>query len=355
MRIADYDLALVLGGGAALGAYQGGAYQALHEAGLRPRQVAGTSIGAFNGVLIAGNRPEDRVERLRAFWDRVGEQAGGLRYGSVPGSARRLEARASSLRTRLLGRPRFHQPQLLEALAPVPAWRSPGLYDLRPALATLGGLARLPGPGADTALTVHATDLVTGQAARFDSREQQLGPEHVLASSSLLPDYPPTELDGRLLCDGAFSENLPLRAALGRLPDRPLLCIAVDLVSAAGQPRWSLDGMAERQQDLLLAAQTAHLIEAVKAELALAAARSPGTRVPVVLAHLVNQGREDAGSQKTYDFSRRTITARWRRGLEDARAMLARLDETAPAADPGLTVLRFPAGGADVPRLAAAA
>src|SRR5215207_3600340 len=66
MRLTDYDVALVLSGGAALGAYQAGAYEALHEAGLLPSHVAGTSIGAFSGTLIAGNRPEDRVARWRS-------------------------------------------------------------------------------------------------------------------------------------------------------------------------------------------------------------------------------------------------------------------------------------------------
>src|SRR6187402_1206249 len=62
---------LVLQGGGALGSYQAGVYQALHEAGIEPDWVIGTSIGAINGALIAGNAPERRLERLHAFWDRV--------------------------------------------------------------------------------------------------------------------------------------------------------------------------------------------------------------------------------------------------------------------------------------------
>ena len=64
-------IGLVLQGGGALGAYQGGVYEALHEAGLEPDWLAGVSIGAINAVLVAGNPPERRVERLREFWDRV--------------------------------------------------------------------------------------------------------------------------------------------------------------------------------------------------------------------------------------------------------------------------------------------
>jgi NTE family protein len=60
-------LELVLGGGGALGAFQPGVYEALHEAGLEPDGLVGSSIGALNGALIAGNPRERRLERLRAF------------------------------------------------------------------------------------------------------------------------------------------------------------------------------------------------------------------------------------------------------------------------------------------------
>jgi predicted acylesterase/phospholipase RssA len=49
-------------GGGAPGSYQAGAYQALHEAGIEPDWVIGTSIGAINGAIIAGNKVVDRVD-----------------------------------------------------------------------------------------------------------------------------------------------------------------------------------------------------------------------------------------------------------------------------------------------------
>jgi len=65
------QIVLVLQGGGALDAYQAGVYQALQEVGVEPDWVIGTSIGAINASLIAGNPPEMRLERLREFWDRV--------------------------------------------------------------------------------------------------------------------------------------------------------------------------------------------------------------------------------------------------------------------------------------------
>ena len=65
------QIVLVLQGGGALGAYQVGVYQALSEAGIEPDWVIGTSIGAINASLIAGNPPGQRLARLEEFWRRV--------------------------------------------------------------------------------------------------------------------------------------------------------------------------------------------------------------------------------------------------------------------------------------------
>ena len=65
------QVVLVLQGGGALGAYQGGVYQALHEAGVEPDWIIGTSIGAINAGIIAGNKSEDRLPKLQEFWHRI--------------------------------------------------------------------------------------------------------------------------------------------------------------------------------------------------------------------------------------------------------------------------------------------
>jgi NTE family protein len=62
------QVVLVLQGGGALGAYQGGIYEALHEAGIEPNWVIGTSIGAINAGIIAGNPTDKRLDQLREFW-----------------------------------------------------------------------------------------------------------------------------------------------------------------------------------------------------------------------------------------------------------------------------------------------
>jgi NTE family protein len=361
MRVADLDLKLVLGGGGALGAYHAGVYEALDEAGLLPSHVCGASIGAVNGILIAGNEPGRRVERLRRYWELVAEPVG-LPVGPALGDAtlRRIHGLAASLRARLLGRPGLYAPQFLEALSPIPSARSPGLYNFGPALETLPGLADfgLPRREGGARLTVAATDLATGEAVLFDSDERPIEPRHVAASASIIPDFAPTEVDGRLLCDAGFSANLPLRPAIVPGGGRPALCVAVDLIpSEAARPRWSLEGMIERKQDLHFASQTRAIIDGLAAEVELAALRAGRAGPPVVLAHLVYRGAEGAGSQKLFDYSRASIEERWRRGVEEGRAMVASL-LAAPEPEGGrLTVRRYPdaTGGAGEVELARAA
>src|SRR5271170_5079683 len=85
------SIALLLQGGGALGAYQGGVYEALSEAHLEPDWVAGISIGAINAALIAGNLPGARAGKLREFWQRITQGAlwdGAGLLGMAPGAVR---------------------------------------------------------------------------------------------------------------------------------------------------------------------------------------------------------------------------------------------------------------------------
>src|SRR5262249_30687390 len=72
LDVLPYDvIALVLQGGGALGAYQAGVYEGMHEAGIRPTWLAGISIGALNAAVIAGSPESQRVDRLRRFWETI--------------------------------------------------------------------------------------------------------------------------------------------------------------------------------------------------------------------------------------------------------------------------------------------
>src|SRR5262249_44738515 len=131
-------VALVLSGGIALGAYQAGAYSALHaRKGLRPHHLAGASIGAINAALIAGGRAEQRIERLRGFWDRAALEVNPFAASMVAPffttSWRHASSWTSALQTRLFGRSGLFRPRLPELL-----WGGEAsLYDTAPLRATL--------------------------------------------------------------------------------------------------------------------------------------------------------------------------------------------------------------------------
>jgi NTE family protein len=107
-----YDcVILVLQGGGALGAYQAGVFEGMTEAGCLPDWITGVSIGAINGALIAGNRPEQRIARLRAFWDLV---SSGVSITAHPlfGTLRRGFAHASATLGSVVGVPGLFSPRV---------------------------------------------------------------------------------------------------------------------------------------------------------------------------------------------------------------------------------------------------
>src|ERR1700722_14112944 len=210
-------VALVLQGGGALGAYQAGVYQALHEANIHVDWICGTSIGGINGALLAGNPPEHRVERLREFWDTVTKPP--VRLPNMPWfndlpwfaetwngneQARYWTNRLSAFTTMFQGAPDFFTPRPFPPLSS--AAQSPDLvsyYNPPRRKATFGRLV-------DSDLINYkplrfsgaATNVRSGAPVYFDNLKQTLGAEHVMASASLPPGFPPTEIDGEYYWDG---------------------------------------------------------------------------------------------------------------------------------------------------------
>jgi NTE family protein len=133
-------IALLLQGGGALGAYQGGVYEALAEADLHPDWTAGISIGAINAALIAGNPPEKRVEKLREFWELV--TSPGYDSGPAPllngDTARTMLNQWSAGRALSLGAAGFFAPRPRTPwLWPHGSIEATSYYDTRPLRATL--------------------------------------------------------------------------------------------------------------------------------------------------------------------------------------------------------------------------
>jgi NTE family protein len=324
---ADRPLALVLGGGGALGAYEGGVYEELHAQGLLPDRVAGTSIGAVNAALIAGNPPARRVDRLRQFWEQVSDPV--TEGGSGDTDAGRAGKAAAAVHARLVGRPGLYRPIMPRLFLSDSPWGSPSIYQHEEAGATLADLIdferMLP-------MAANLTDLMTGEPVVVSSERERLRPEHLLASMALIPDFPPVEIDGRLYADGGLSANVPIDAVLAPPPDGDMLVIAVDLLGEPGRPAFSVDGMLERSNDLMFLNQT-------RAMLALADARQRlHGRGSVTVALLAYDGTGERIAQKTWDFGRRSIEVRWAAGRAAASGVRERI-MALPPTPPGRVVV----------------
>src|SRR5262245_1551001 len=224
---------LVFQGGGALGAYQAGVYQALHEAAMEPDWIIGTSIGAINASLIAGNEPERRLPALKDFWERVAHKA--TWYGSVAGP--QLAQTLSLWNTLYRGIPGFFEPNPL-AFYGAPVVLGPdraGYYSTAPLESTLLELVDFSRiERCNPRLTVGAAHVRSGRMCYFDSREMAIGVRHVMASGALPPAFPPVRVDGELYWDGGILSNTPTEVIFDERPRRSSLIFAVHI--------WNPDG-----------------------------------------------------------------------------------------------------------------
>ena len=318
----SFQIVLVLGGGNALGSYQAGVYQALHEAGHEPAWVVGASAGAINGALIAGNAPEDRVARLTEFWQPA---ITGGPMSWWPSPAETLRRTGAVMLTIGAGRPGVFGP-----IGPLGSWWDPdaaaavpALFDSKPLAATLARMADFARLNAGAPrYTATAVDLETGEDVVFDAASMAITPDHVRASAALMPTFPPVEIAGRAYVDGGLSANLPLDPVLGDPPQGPVLCIAVDLLPRVERRPRSLGEAIGRTQDLMFAAQTRRTIERWRMAYALDN-RLRSASVTLACLFYADQEVEVAG--KAMDFSPESVRHRWQAGRRDAAALLARL------------------------------
>ena len=220
------QVVLVLQGGGALGSYQAGVYQALYEAGIEPDWIIGTSIGAINASLIAGNEPQDRLPRLKDFWKRMEQNPIWSFRNAFPGFNKKM----SYWSTVTNGIPGFFRPNPLAHAGdsyPLGADRA-GYYSTAPLEQTLGepvdfNLVNRCMPR----LTVGAAHVRNSEKRYFDSRDCELGVKHIIASGALPPAFPAIRIDGELYWDGGILSNTPTEAVFDDNPRKDSLIFAV--------------------------------------------------------------------------------------------------------------------------------
>jgi NTE family protein len=337
-------IALLLQGGGALGSYQAGVYQALAEANLHPDWVAGISIGAINSALIVGNPVEKRVERLREFWEAVTTPPFGipdLKWFDFKDEFRHsVVNQAHSLGALIGGTPNFFTPRVPPPyLSPKGTLEATSYYDVAPLRATLERLVDfdLINAGA-MRFSVGAVNVRTGNFVYFDSTTHHIEPKHVLASGSLPPGFPATEIEGEYYWDGGLVSNTPLNWVLESEPPKDTLAFQVDLWSAREAFPRNMAEVATRQKEIQYSSRTRansdrfkyvqklrgalsclldKLPEELKNSPEVAILRPAASRKVYNLVQLIYRSQKYEGDSKDYEFSRPSMEEHWRAGYHD--------------------------------------
>lgn len=329
---------LVMQGGGALGAYQAGVYQAMHEAGCEPQWVIGTSIGAINAGIIAGNPPERRLPALQEFWRRMSVDNKLLfaPFNPFPAAT-----------TAVFGLPGFFSPHPLNVLG-ITGERGPeaaSLYSTSPLEETLKELIDVDLLNAKSPrLTVGAVNIAHSDMRYFDSRDQPLTLHHLMASGALPPAFPAVRLSDGYYWDGGILSNTPLEAVFDDLQRQSSLIFSVEVWHRDGPVPASLNETFSRQKDIQYASRDRdqirrqrqlhrlrHIITelsrllpddvAQKPEVMDLASYGCTTRMHVVRLRAPRLRGEDY--LKDIDFSPHGVETRWKTGYDDAQRMLA--------------------------------
>jgi NTE family protein len=348
-------VALVLQGGGALGAYQVGVYQALHEEGMEPDWVCGVSIGAINSAIIAGNHPEHRLEKLRIFWERI--TARKIWHYTPDGDIyRKARNLASTFMTTTLGQPGFFKPHDVSPwLSPAGAKTATSYYDTAPLRETLLELVDFDLINSGRMhFAVGAVNVLSGNFLYFDNKKEVIGPEHVMASGALPPALPMVKIGTDHFWDGGIVSNTPLQHLLDQEDRLNSLVFQVDLFSARGVLPRDIHEVLARHKDIVYSSRTRHNTDVyrrmnnLKADYYKALMKIPEDQLSdsertmrenlanlpeITILQMIYQQKTYEGDSKDHEFSATSMREHWQSGLEDTRRTLKRRDWLALPAD----------------------
>jgi NTE family protein len=341
-------IALVLQGGGALGAYQAGVYQALHEAGLDPDWISGVSIGGINAAIIAGNPLEQRLEALSEFWRRITDRT--LWAAAPEGDIFKQWRNAFSAMTTLFqGQPGFFEPHKINPwMLPAGAKDSTSYYDTAPLRQTLTEVIDFDLINRKTVrFSVGAVNVVSGNFVFFDNQTDTIVPEHVMASGALPPGFPMVKIGTDFYWDGGVVSNTPLQHLLAQDDNLNSLVFQVDLFSARGPLPRTIQDVMGREKDIVYSSRTRQVTDMfarlqrwkTRAYEALVlvpdaslndeqrAMRDKLADLPqATILQLIYQRKNYESNTRDYEFSADSMHEHWQSGLDDTRRTLTRKD-----------------------------
>ena len=217
-------------------------------------------------------------------------------------------------------------------------------YDTAPLRATLLELVDfdLLNSGS-TRFSVGAVNVKTGNFVSFDNTTHRIGPEHIMASGSLPPGFPATEVDGEYFWDGGLVSNTPLQWVFDARPRQDTLAFQVDLWSARGELPRNLIDAEVRQKEIQFSSRTragtnhvkraqrlrqafTNVVRQLPAEMCdmedVKLLREEADDKVFNIVHLIYRSAAYEGMAKDYEFSRRTMEEHWQAGYQDAARAL---------------------------------
>lgn len=342
-RTAGYgQIVLVLQGGGALGAYQSGVYHALHEAGVEPDWVIGTSIGAINAALIVGNEPGDRLAALNEFWERMAQRSIWTPMTLWP----QATASLSYWQALTSGISGFFKPNLFAFLNPhYPLGpEEAGYYSTSELEATLNelvdfSLIRRSKPR----LTVGAAQVRTSRMHYFDSYQTEITARHIMASGALPPAFPALRIDGELYWDGGILSNTPAEAIFDDHPRKNSLVFAVHMWNPTGPEPSTIWEVLHRQKNIQYSSRVAthimrqaqihrlrhvikelamHIPEELRSREDVRELASYGCLTRMHFVRLLWPGHENEDHTKDVDFTPSGIKKRWQAGYDQTMRVI---------------------------------
>lgn len=352
-------ICLLLQGGGALGSYQAGVYQGLHEAGITPNHLSGISIGAFNTAIIAGNPPHRRIERLMEFWETICHPNFAFPHNpyleeslcALNDTTRQVINAWHAASTIMVGQRGFFEPRF-----PPPAFVAHSQPDtvsyyntqeLKNTLERLCDFDRI-NESKEHYVSVGAVNVRTANFTYFDNQTSTLRAEHIMASGALPPAFAAVEIGGEYYWDGGLVSNTPLIHILDSRPMLDSLVFQVDLWSARGKVPTTLSEVNNRMKDIRFSSRTRQITDqlhhekylrrliarmadelpedAPSREEYLSAIEALGDNKRYNVIHLIYRNKAYEKYFKDFQFSLPVMRERWADGLRDMRVTLQQPD-----------------------------
>lgn len=354
-KVVFEKIACCFQGGGALGAYQVGVLTALDEAGYDPDWFVGTSIGAINAAIAAGNPKKVRIEKMMQFWDRIATPEV-INSALLPDNmeSRKIQHWFSAQSALIFGQPGFFTPRFPPTLSGF--YDNPdklSYYDTSPLKSTLEDLIDFDRINSKkTHLSLGAVEVCSGEIDYFDSLKQKIGPEHIMASGALPPGFPAIEVEGKYYWDGGLSSNSPAAHVLSTVNGvKKLLCFAIHLFDSYGLQPQTIDEVMMRKKDIAFSSHFTKMIELYKQihalknsihilsqfvpqdqkenpELNLCMQR--GCESNIGLVRFLYEQDPSEFESKDYEFSKKTIAERIEHGYRDGHKAVRKAPWFAP-------------------------